>query len=161
MNPSTKRNVTKQTTGDFAVASKSADEGMKGRDYFLPFHLVMDTPKNTTQIGYLSTIISLPVGRINDIWVEFPKGCAGLCGFQLWRGARQIFPVTQGIWQTGDNIFIKMRFTHVLTSEPLQIVGRSYNLDDTYKHKMNVIMEMSGNESDVPPGLNSFLDTLR
>ena len=148
-------------SGSNLVVNPLPDFGMEGRDYFLPFHLIMPTPKNTSQASYLSTSITLPIGRINALWIEFPSGCAGLSGFQLWRGARQIFPLVEGVWQVGDNIFIRLPFTHILFTEPLQITGRSYNLDDTYQHRMTVILEMSGNQSDLPDGFQSFLDTLR
>ncbi len=152
---------TEKQAGNDAALNPLPDNGMKGRDYFLPFHLVMTTPKNTPISTPLETVITLPIGRITALWIEFPKGCVGLCGFQIWRGARQIFPVTQGIYQTGDKVFFRLAFTHVLFSEPLKITGKSYNLDDTYQHKMTVIMEMSGNDQDLPAGLSSFLDTIR
>lgn len=161
MNNISKRNNGSKITGSGLAVNPLPDFGMKGRDYSLPFHLVMSTPKNTAIASYMSTSITLPVGRINKLWVEFPKGCAGLTGFQIWRGARQIFPIPEGVWFTGDNIFIPLSFTHILFSEPLQITGRSYNLDDTYSHKMTVIMEMSGIQDEIPAGLSSFLDTLK
>lgn len=161
MNLSPKLSVTKDLTGTETPVNPVPDVGMEGKDYFLPFHLVMTTPKNTTQSAPLETSITLPVGRINAIWIEFPKGCCGLAGFQLWRGARQIFPVTQGIWQIGDNIFIRLKFTQILFSEPLQIIGKSYNNDDTFQHRMTVIMEMSGNKEDLPANFQSFMETLR
>lgn len=136
------------------------DSGMEGRDYFLPFHLVMLTPKDTAKTALVETEVILPIGRINRLWVEFPKGCMGLAGFQIWRGARQIFPVVQGQFMTGDGIFIPLAFTHILESEPLQIIGKSYNLDDTYSHTMTVIIEMSGNGSEPSENFQAFLNTL-
>jgi hypothetical protein len=161
MNRINQKTSSNNTSGSNLVVNPLPDFGMEGRDYFLPFHLIMTTPKNTSQSSYLSTSITLPVGRINALWVEFPSGCVGLAGFQLWRGARQIFPLKEGVWQVGDNIFIRLPFTHIMFTEPLQIVGRSYNLDDTFQHRMTVILEMSGNQSDLPEGFQSFLDTLR
>jgi hypothetical protein len=136
------------------------DFGMVGRDYFLPFHLVMTTPKSTTQDNPLETSIILPIGRINRLWIEFPKGCAGLAGFQLWRASRQIFPVVGGVWMTGDDFMIPLAFTHVIHTVPFEVIGKSYNTDDTYQHRLMVIMEMSGNESNLPEGFQSFIDTL-
>lgn len=161
MNPYPRDTLKERFTGSPTSINPLPDDGMTGRDFFLPFHLVMLTPKNTSIASYLSTVVVLPVGRINKVWVSFPNGCSGLAGFQLWRGARQIFPLPIGTWFTGNDIFIPLSFSHILFTEPLQITGRSYNLDDTYSHTITVIMEMSGNENDVPAGLSSFLDTLK
>lgn len=137
------------------------DYGMKGRDYSLPFTLVSSTSKNTTIASPKLTSIILPLGRINYIWLNFPKGCAGLVGLQLWRGPNQIFPIPPGIWFTADGFFDKFGFTHVIFTEPFQLTLKVYNLDDTYNHTVTCILEMSGNADVLSAGLQGFLDTLK
>ena len=138
----------------------SADMGMTARDYSLPFMLNITTVKNTAIASYLETKIILPIGRINRIWIEFPKGCAGLVGFQIWRNPNQIFPIPPGQWMLGDNFIIPLSFTHIIYTHPYELVVRSYNLDDTYNHRIMLIIEMSGLHSPIPDALGQFLQTI-
>lgn len=144
-----------------SVSTPALDAGMKDRDFNLPFMLNITTPKITPQETPLETEIILPMGRINKIWVEFPKGCSGLVGFQLWRNPNQIFPLPPGQWMRGDNFLVGLLFTHFVVTEPFTFTVRSYNLDDTYQHRIMLILEMSGINDDLPGSFGSFLQTLK
>jgi len=144
-----------------SVKTVTLDNGMKGRDYSLPFMLNIITPKNTSITSYIETEIILPIGRINKLWIEFPKGCSGLVGFQVWRNPRQIFPIPAGQWMLGDGYIIPLAFTHIIETEPYKLSVRSYNLDDTYQHRIMIVMEMSGLSDPVNTQLAGLLDTLK
>lgn len=124
----------------------------------LPLFHYIAVPRNTTVANYLSYTMNLPKGAINRIWVEFPKGCAGLVGFQLWREARQIFPMPYGIWLKSDGATLSFAFTHEITTNPYFVELRVYNLDDTFPHTIWVGLEMRGLYSDIPPEMQGFLD---
>jgi hypothetical protein len=155
---SNKKSLSSKSGG--SEISPAADRGMEGRDYSLPLMLNITTPKNTSIDEYQETPLILPIGRINKLWIEFPKGCSGLVGFQIWRNPRQVFPIPEGQWMVGDNFIISLSFTHIVHTNPFLFTVRSYNLDDTYNHRIMIILEMSGLHSPIPVVLGQFLNTL-
>lgn len=134
--------------------------GLIGRDYSLPFQVHIENAKNTAQNDPNITLVELPNGRINKIWIEFPSGCAGLAGLQLWRAARQIFPLIEGDWFIADGVFLPLSYTEILDSEPYTIEIRTYNIDDTYSHRLTVIIEMSGIQATPSERASQLLDYL-
>lgn len=135
--------------------------GLASPDYHLPFFHYLTIPKNTTQSAYLSYTLVLPIGKVNKLWLEFPKGCAGLAGIQLFRSVQQIFPLPAGNWLRSDNSVLNFAFTHEIMNEPYEIEIRGYNLDDTYQHTIWIGLEMSGLAGDLPPQLQSFFEALK
>ena len=144
MTKSSARNKSNSTDQAGGVVVSLPVRGLLGRDYSLPFQYRISNPKNTAIANPIKTIIELPRGRINKIWLEFPSGCAGLAGLQLWRGARQIFPLIEGDWFIADGVFLPISYTEILDSEPYTIEVRTYNVDDTFQHTLTLILEMSG-----------------
>lgn len=141
--------------------SGALSTGLTSPDFHLPFFHYLTIPKNTAIASYASYELTLPTGRINKIWVEFPKGCAGLVGFQMWRGEQQIFPLPSGVWLKSDNSVMNFQLTHYIDTVPYEVDLRGYNLDDTYSHTIWIGLEMSGAPSEVSAQMQSFLDTLR
>lgn len=146
-------------TGGKQVASVNAD--LSSTDFSVPFFHYLTIPKNTAIASPLSYTMSLPIGMINKLWVEFPRGCSGLAGLQVYRGIRQIFPLPDGIWLRSDNAVLNFAFSHSIQNEPYEVVLKGYNLDDTYPHTIWVGFEMSGNRSALTPAMLAFLNTLQ
>lgn len=156
-----------QSSSDLSVSGSIVTSGntpasdLSSPDFFLPFFHYLAIPKNTAQDSYTSYTLILPIGRINNIWLEYPKGCAGLAGIQVWRGARQIFPLPEGVWLRSDGYTFRFPFTHLIDSEPYEVEMRGYNLDDTYQHTIWIGLEMSGLPSELSENMQAFLQTLK
>lgn len=144
-----------------AAEGPGIQEGLLSTDYALPFFHYLAIPKNTAMAAFTSYTLYLPIGQVNRLWLEFPKGCAGLAGVQIWRGPRQIFPLPDGVWLKSDNSVLNFSFTHRITTEPNNVELRGYNLDDTYNHTVWFGLEMSGLMKDLTPQMQGLIDYLK
>lgn len=135
--------------------------GLGSASFHLPFFHYLTIPKSTTQASPLTFEFDLPIGVINRLWIEFPRGCSGLAGFQIFRGVRQVFPLPAGVWLRSDNAILNFAFTHEMTTEPHFLELRGYNDDDTYSHTIWLGVEMSGQQSDLPPQLQGLINYLK
>lgn len=130
-------------------------------DFYLPFMHRFAVPKNTAKTAYTSYTLPIPASQVERIWVEFPRGCAGLVGFQLWRGVEQVFPNPAGNWLISDGYTLNFRLSHVIDREPYEVELRGYNTDDTYQHTIWVMIELRGLDDETSPQLQSFLQALK
>lgn len=135
--------------------------GLANPDFFLPFFHYMTIPKNTAITSYESYVLTLPISQTYRVWVEFPSGCVGLVGVQLWRGIEQIFPLPANTWLRSNGYTFAFYLTHLIDKEPYEIEIRGYNLDDTYQHTIWVALELRGLPTEPSPQVQAFLDTLR
>lgn len=135
--------------------------GLANPDFFLPFFHYMTIPKNVAIASYQSYILELPISQIYRIWIEFPLGCVGLVGVQLWRKVEQIFPLPAGVWLRSNGVTLNFYFSHLIDAEPYEVEIRGYNLDDTYQHTIWVGLELRGLPEEPTPQMQAFLDTLR
>lgn len=149
-----KRRGTAQTKGVIPASLSTSS------DYALPFFAYLTTPKNTALASFQSTTLKLPTGVIKKVWVEFPKGCAGLVGFRVFRGVRQIFPLPDSVWLKSDNAVLNFAFTENILTDPFEIVLHTYNLDDTYEHTIWAGFEMVGKNADLTPQMQQLLNAL-
>lgn len=129
--------------------------------FSIPFFHYLTIPKNTPIDTPISYVMSLPIGKIYRLWIEYPRGCSGLAGFQLHRAVRQIFPLPDGIWLRSDNSVMNFAFSHLISNEPYEVILKGYNLDDTYDHTIWVGFEMSGIVADLTPEMKAFIKTLQ
>jgi hypothetical protein len=130
-------------------------------DFYLPFFHFLTIPKNTAIASYVSYTLPLPISQSERIWLEFPKGCAGLVGIQLVRGTVQIFPLPTGTWFKTETPPISFKLSHLFDTEPYEITIRGYNLDDTYEHTPWIALELHGLTKDVPPKLQEFMNFIQ
>ena len=129
--------------------------------YALPFVHYLTIPKYTTQADPLIFTMPLPVGMCQRLWIEFPKGCQGLAGVQVWRREQQIFPLPEGDWFSSDMLSASFAFTHSVHNEPYEVRLYGYNNDDTYSHTIWFAFEMTGKPKDLPPQLAGLLEYLK
>jgi hypothetical protein len=155
--------TTRKTLSVRKGAGSSPQEGTALRtalgsvDFYLPFFHFMTIPKNTSQANYLSYVMSLPISQTERMWVEFPEGCKGLVGVQIWRATEQIFPLPAGVWLRSDRSTLNFRFSHVIDREPYEIEIRGYNVDDTYQHTPWIGLELHGLTREISAGLKSLI----
>lgn len=140
--------------GDNTAALRTA---LGSVNFYLPFFHYLTIPKNTTSSAYTSYRMPMPVSQSERLWIEFPEGCKGLAGLQVWRGVEQIFPLPAGVWLRSDGSTLNFRFSHVIDREPYEFELRGYNQDDTYPHTLWVGFEMHGLDAEISPGLREFV----
>lgn len=143
------------------IEGATLQTGLANSDFYLPFFHYLAIPKNTAITSYISYTLSLPISQTHRIWIEYPKGCAGLVGFQLWRGVEQIFPLPLGTWLRSDGYTLNFAFTHFIDREPYEVELRGYNLDDTYQHTIWIGLELRGLPGELSMIMQSFLETLK
>lgn len=141
--------------------SATLQTGLANPDFFLPFFHYLAIPKNTAIASYVSYTLELPVSQIYRVWIEYPLGCAGLVGVQLWRKVEQIFPLPAGVWLRSNGVTLSFYFSHLIDAEPYEVEIRGYNLDDTYQHTIWVGLELRGLPTEPNPQVQAFLNTLR
>lgn len=134
--------------------------GLSDADYHLPLFHYMALPKNTAITSYLSYTMILPISRIVRLWFQFPSGCAGLVGLQIWRATTQIFPLPAGQWFITEGDPISFAFTHFVDREPYEVEIRGYNVDDRYPHTPWVAIELQGLPSELTRTQQQFLKSL-
>ena len=160
MSTSPKRSqaVSKNTTG--GVKSSPAVFDLSRPDFNLPFFHYLTIPKNTTADDPFIYNMPLPFGMVRRLWVEFPRGCAGFAGIRILRGVNQIFPLPDGIYLRSDNSVMNFAFSHVINTEPNEVILQGINTDDTYSHTIWIGFEMSGISKEATDNLKGFLDLI-
>jgi hypothetical protein len=143
------------------IADATLQTGLANSDFYLPFFHYLAIPKNTAITSYVSYKLTLPISQTHRLWVEFPKGCAGLVGFQLWRGVNQIFPLPSGVWLRSDGFTLNFAFSHWIDAEPYNVELRGYNLDDTFTHTIWIGLELRGLPGELSNTMLSFLEALQ
>jgi len=149
-------NIQGVTSGGDALNTALGDE-----NFYLPFFQYLTVPTNTSTEDYLSITLDLPVSQSERLWAEFPKGCAGLVGLQLYHGVEQIFPLPAGNWLKSDGFVFNFRLTHLWNKEPYTVEVRVYNIDDTYSHTIWIALELRGLPKGLSKTMQSFIKTLQ
>jgi len=102
----------------------------------------LEIPANTPPGEPVKSRKGIRTGRIAELHVYLPPGCAGLVGVQIYHREHIIAPSDKGEWIVGDDIMWpwildwKMRGG----SNHINLVG--YNLDDTYSHEVLVAISL-------------------
>lgn len=135
--------------------------GLGSEDFYLPFFYYLAIPRSTTIQSYVSVTLPLPISQSERIWIEFPEGCKGLAGIQLYHGVKQIFPLPEGNWFRSDGYTFSFRFSNLFSIEPYEVEIRGYNLDDTFQHTIWVALELHGLPSELSQNMQSFLQALK
>ena len=106
-------------------------------------------PATTVVASYVDLTMRLTKGRIKEISIYFPWGCAGLAGIQIIRRTYQLAPLTRGEWIVGNELLLTHKYNYDLSTEPYNLVVRGYNLDDTYSHTPFVIIEIMRDDKSI------------
>ena len=96
------------------------------------------TPANTSKANLITSVLDITKGLIYQVEIEFPSGAAGLHYVALFDGGFQIYPSTNEQWFHSDNVVITFQDTYLKLIEPYKILIKTYNLDDTYEHRIQV-----------------------
>lgn len=122
------------------------------------FSKVLTVPANTSIASYQEDRIKITTGKIKRIDVYFPWGCAGLVGIQIIRHTWQICPLTRGEWMIGNELLHSYNYNFDIRDDPIELIIKSYNTDDTYAHSPIIGVEMLRGETSL--ALNRLLAEL-
>lgn len=102
------------------------------------YSATIETPKNTTIIVPKKTQLIVTTGLVYKVEVVFPSGSAGLMGAAIFDGLLRVWPSTAGEWFVGDGNIISFDDIYLKQEAPYIFDILTYNLDDTYAHKVYV-----------------------
>ena len=98
----------------------------------------IDTPANTLEADPLFTRLELELGIISQLGIGFPEGAAGLTNVTIWRDGRQVWPSNgQGSFSWDDRFFTWPE-AYDLTEAPFEFTARTWNVDDTWDHRITI-----------------------
>ena len=97
-------------------------------------------------------VVPLPLakGRLHRIYIQIPSGHQGLAHLQLYRGLRQIIPISPGESLSGDDSEIAVDPGYEISESPFQLEAHAWNLDDTYDHTFHLVFGVREREKAVP-----------
>lgn len=96
----------------------------------------LEIPPNTPESDPVSIRKGIKTGRIAEIHIFLPPGCAGLVGVQLYHREHIICPADKGEWVTGDDVMWPWILDWKMWGAGNYIRLKGYNLDDTYSHEI-------------------------
>lgn len=96
------------------------------------------TVKDTLESSPLESFIDVARGLLYRSQIVIPPGPSGLVGIKIFEGGHQMFPVSRDEWLTGDNETVDFGDLYYITTTKTRLRILTYNLDDTYSHKLIV-----------------------
>lgn len=105
------------------------------------------TPANTIQGEPLVSRLKVVAGVVYQIEVEFPPGPYGFLYCQIFHNSVLIWPSSPGESFRSDNLVISFPDTYLIRDEPLEFVVKTWNLDDTYTHWLQVRIGLVSDEA--------------
>lgn len=98
------------------------------------FAIELEISPNITKANAVSSKVILPPCKIDEIYLEFPNGCAGLVYIWFEYQANKILPVNrEDEYRTNDYVII-IKPKWLVVEEDYTLIMKGYNLDDTYAH---------------------------
>lgn len=91
-------------------------------------------PPQTTADAPETLTVRLSHGILERLEVQFPNGCAGQVGVQIYFHTHQVFPTNPDHWFVSDGYTIAFDESFDLTSPRYEMELRGYNLFDDYPH---------------------------
>jgi hypothetical protein len=101
----------------------------------------IETTFSTSEANAKVTEIKVTDGVIHEVSVYFPSGCAGLVYCQIFEGGHQFVPSTEGQFLRGDGILIDSKEFYEIDTAPRWITVKTWNLDDTYNHTIEIMIK--------------------
>jgi hypothetical protein len=102
------------------------------------YQSTITTPANTLLASPKKTLMNVSKGLVYKMEIVFPTGSAGLAGISIFDGSYQIWPSTLNEFFTGDDTVISFEDIYLKEAAPFEFTIFTYNLDDTYEHKIYV-----------------------
>lgn len=124
----------------------------------MDYSFEVSTPANTSKDDALETKLTLSAGLITEVWLYHPVGCHGFAHAVIEQGLNQLYPTDPEGSYAGNGSPIT--FTdRVELSVPAKLTLRTWNLDDTYDHKVYVRITIERVAADPVAGSLTRIET--
>lgn len=97
-------------------------------------------PANTLPDVLPPTRLAVYPGVTRRLWVGFPPGCAGLAHMTIWHWGWQVWPWTPQTSFHWDDYMFSFEDRYIIKEEPLELVIKTWNLDDTHPHTLTFMV---------------------
>jgi len=105
------------------------------------------TDKDTSEANAKETILRVTKGLIYRIETDFPPGCCGLLHMQLYDAGYMVYPASPGVSFHGDNAVVGFDDCYLKGAAPYAFLIKTWNLDDTWDHTIQVRVAMASAEA--------------
>ena len=102
----------------------------------------LEIPANTLPGDPIKLRKGIKTGRIAELHVFFPPGCAGLAGVQVFHREHILAPSDRGEWISGDNVMWSWILDWEMYGGGNYVGLVGYNLDDTFAHEILISMSL-------------------
>jgi hypothetical protein len=106
------------------------------------YEFAITTPKNTAEASPLRTTVTLDVGVVRYVEVQFPAGCVGLVHAKILDALHQVWPSNNDGNIASDNARIGWREDQEITNAEKEFVIVTWNDDDSYPHTLTFRFEV-------------------
>jgi len=107
------------------------------------YQITVTTPANTAEGSAQETTFTLEEGIITRLKIVLPYGSVGLLYIQIKDGATQIAPKASGYYHGDGDSFEIVHFNYPLQTSPYELTIKTWNLDDTYDHDVDILADIS------------------
>lgn len=111
--------------------------------YTPPYEKLISTPANILEVAAQETPWTLEKGILRGLKVNFPWGPVGLLHVQVFDGATQIAPKGSGDFSGEGDRFEYPDWNYPLLTAPYELTVKTWNLDDTYAHAVDIYIDVS------------------
>jgi len=115
------------------------------------FQIEVATPPNTPASAPVVARLAVYPGVTRQVWVGFPRGCYGLAHMQIWHWGWQLWPWTPQTSYHWNDYMFTFEDRYPILEEPLELVVKSWNLDDSFEHTLTfaVTVEPAPSEEEI------------
>lgn len=111
------------------------------------FSVSITTSNGTAKADATKTVLKVCKGLAYRFEVEFPPGCSGLQHVQIFDGSYQVYPASQQDSFHSDARVISFDDLYLKTAEPFEFLIKTWNLDETWAHTVQVRIGMASSEA--------------
>jgi len=111
------------------------------------FSSPISTAAGVSEASAILTRIRVCRGLVYKMEVDFPPGSQGLLHIQIYDGSYQVLPASPGKSLVGDNRLLSYDDLYLKQAAPYEFVVKTWNLDDTYQHSVQIRIAMALSEA--------------
>ena len=111
------------------------------------FSTSITTTNGTAKKDAKKTVLKVSKGLAYRFVVEFPPGCCGLLHVQIFDGNYQVYPASMDDSFHSDARAIFFEDLYLKTAAPYEFSIKTWNLDDTWDHTIQVRVGMASSEA--------------
>lgn len=113
----------------------------------MDYWFAVATPATTAKENAVTTELKLCEGVIVKVWMLHPEGCHGLAYAAIFHEGSQLYPINPEEGYHGNDVPMEWADNFQLRA-PALLKLKTWNLDDTYEHKVFVRVTLLRPEED-------------